>query len=100
MKRFPTLCLGLFLWIALPCGLMAQTPLSNVILGHSGGAGSLDILRRIIERDKIWEKYGLNVKNIYLNSGKVLIQVMAGGNIDGSECEIRGMVKHSVGCVM
>ena len=96
MKRFPILCLGLFLWIALPCGLMAQAPLSNVILGHSGGAGSLDILRRIIERDKIWEKYGLNVKSVYFNSGTVLIQAMAGGNIAGSESEVPGMVNLSV----
>ena len=96
MKRVLAFCLGSFLWMAWPPGLMAQAPLSNVILGHSGGAGSLDILRRIIERDKIWEKYGLNVKNIYFNSGTVLIQAMAGGNIAGSESEIPGMVNLSV----
>ena len=53
MKRVLALSLGLFLWIASPSGLMAQAPLNNVILGHSGGAGSLNILRRIMERDKI-----------------------------------------------
>ena len=96
MKRVLALCLGSFLWMGWPSGLMAQAPLSNVILGHSGGAGSLDILRRIIERDKIWDKYGLNVKNIYFNSGTVLIQAMAGGNIVGSESEIPGMVNLAV----
>ena len=96
MKRVFALCLGLFLWIALPSGLMAQAPLSNVILGHSGGAGSLNILRRIVERDKIWEKYGLNVKSVYFNSGTVLIQAMAGGNIVGSESEVPGMVNLAV----
>jgi ABC-type nitrate/sulfonate/bicarbonate transport system substrate-binding protein len=96
MKRVLALCLGSFLWMGWPPGLMAQAPLSNVILGHSGGAGSLDILRRIIERDKIWDKYGLNVKNIYFNSGTVLIQAMAGGNIVGSESEIPGMVNLAV----
>ena len=75
---------------------MAQTPLNNVILGHSGGAGSLNILRRILERDKIWEKYGLNVKSVYFNSGTVLIQAMAGGNIAGSESEVPGMVNLAV----
>ena len=75
---------------------MAQAPLSNVILGHSGGAGSLDILRRITERDKLWERYGLNVKSVYFNSGTVLIQAMAGGNIVGSESEIPGMVNLAV----
>src|SRR5262245_65808472 len=92
LKRVLALCLGLFLWIALPSGLMAQAPLSNVILGHSGGAGSLNILRRIIDRDKIWEKYGLNVKSVYFNSGTVLIQAMAGGNIAGPESAVPGMV--------
>src|SRR3989475_3147482 len=96
MKRVLALSLGLFLWTASPSGLMAQAPLNNVILGHSGGAGSLNILRRIIERDKIWAKYGLNVKSIYFNSGTVLIQAMAGGNIVGSESEVPGMVNLAV----
>ncbi|PYS11503.1 MAG: hypothetical protein DMG15_17675 [Acidobacteria bacterium] len=96
MKRVLALSLGLFLWIALPSGLMAQAPLNNVILGHSGGAGSLNILRRIMERDKIWQKYGLNVKSVYFNSGTVLIQAMVGGNIIGSESELPGMVNLAV----
>ena len=96
MKKVLALSLGLYLWIALPSRLMAQTPLNNVILGHSGGAGSLNILRRILERDKIWEKYGLNVKSVYFNSGTVLIQAMAGGNIAGSESEVPGMVNLAV----
>jgi hypothetical protein len=96
MKRVFALCLGLFLWMASPSGLMAQAPLNNVMLGHSGGAGSLNILRRITERDKIWEKYGLNVKSVYFNSGTVLIQAMAGGNIVGSESEVPGMVNLAV----
>ena len=96
MKRVLVLSLGLFLWIASPSGLMAQAPLNNVILGHSGGAGSLNILRRIIERDKIWQKYGLNLKSVYFNSGTVLIQAMAGGNIVGSESEVPGMLNLAV----
>ena len=96
MKKVLAISLGLFLWIESPSGLMAQAPLSNVILGHSGGAGSLNILRRIVERDKIWEKYGLNVKSVYFNSGTVLIQAMAGGNIVGSESEVPGMVNLAV----
>ena len=96
MKRVLALSLGLFLWIASPSGLMAQAPLNNVILGHSGGAGSLNILRRIMERDKIWQKYGLNVKSVYFNSGTVLIQAMVGGNIVGSESEVPGMVNLAV----
>jgi len=96
MKRVLALSFGLFLWMGSPSGLMAQAPPNNIILGHSGGAGSLNILRRLIERDKIWAKYGLNVKSVYFNSGTVLIQAMVGGNIVGSESEVPGMVNLAV----
>ncbi len=96
MKRVLALvCVSLF-FVAVPILVHAQAPLTNVILGHSGGAGSLNILRRIIERDRIWEKYGLNVKSVYFNSGSVLTQAMAGGNIAGSESEVPGMLNLAV----
>lgn len=78
----------------------AQTPLTNVILGHSGGTGSLGYLRKIIERDKIWEKYGLSVKSVYFSSGGVLTQALAGGNIAGSESEVPGMLNLAVSGVL
>jgi hypothetical protein len=60
MKRILASFIGLFCIIA-ACSLAgAQAPVNNVILGYSG-AGSTGTLRRIIERDKIWEKYGLSV---------------------------------------
>lgn len=77
-----------------------QSQLNTVLLGHSGGAGSLGNLRRIIERDKIWEKYGLSVKSIYFSSGGVLTQAMAGGNIAGSESEVPGMLNLAVSGVL
>ena len=95
MKRILAVC-SIITSIAAPSLLTAQTPLNNVVLGHSGGAGSLNILRRIMERDRIWEKYGLNVNSVYFNSGTVLIQAMAGGNIAGSESEVPGMVNLAV----
>ena len=82
--------------IVAPALFTAQAQLNNVILGHSGGAGSLNNLRRILERDKVWEKYGLNVRSIYFNSGTVLTQAMAGGNIAGSESEVPGMLNLAV----
>ena len=51
MTRFLASILGLFWFIASATDTSAQAPLQNVILGHSGGAGSLGNLRRIIERD-------------------------------------------------
>jgi len=96
MKTVLALIGGFLSFIAAPSLVGSQTTLTNVILGHSGGAGSLNTLRRIMDRDKIWEKYGLNVKSVYFNSGTVLIQAMAGGNIAGSESEVPGMVNLAV----
>src|SRR5258706_5708555 len=96
MKRVLALVCVALLSVAAPIVVNAQTPLTNVILGHSGGAGSLNNLRRIVERDRIWEKYGLNVKSVYFNSGSVLTQAMAGGNIAGSESEVPGMLNLAV----
>jgi len=95
-----SLIFGLLAFAFTPFAARAQAPLQNVVLGHSGGAGSLGILRRIIERDKIWEKYGLNVKSIYFNSGGVLTQALAGGNIAGSESEVPGMLNLAVSGVL
>ena len=83
MRRFLACVTGLLAVIAAVSLAPAQTSLNNVILGHSGGAGSLGNLRRIIERDKLWEKHGLNVKSVYFSSGGILTQAMAGGNIAG-----------------
>jgi NitT/TauT family transport system substrate-binding protein len=96
MKRIHALIATLLSSIAIPMFVSAQAPLHNVMLGHSGGAGSLNNLRRILERDKIWEKHGLNVKSVYFNSGTVLTQAMAGGNIAGSESEVPGMLNLAV----
>ena len=96
MKTVLALIGGLLSFIAAPSLVGSQTTLTNVILGHSGGAGSLNTLRRIMDRDKIWEKYGLNVRSVYFNSGTVLTQAMAGGNIVGSESEVPGMLNLAV----
>jgi len=78
----------------------AQSPLTNLVLGHSGGAGSLETLRYIMDRERLWEKYGLNVKSVYFNSGGVLTQALAGGNIAGSESEVPGMLNLAVSGVL
>jgi len=96
MKTVLALIGGFLSFIAAPSLVESQTTLTNVILGHSGGAGSLNTLRRIMDRDKIWEKYGLNVRSVYFNSGTVLTQAMAGGNIVGSESEVPGMLNLAV----
>ena len=64
---------------------------NSLFLGYSGSGISTD-LRRVMEREKIWEKYGLNVKSIYFNSGSVLTQAMVGGNIVVSDSGVPEML--------
>src|SRR5437016_5627677 len=96
MKKILALSFGLLLWIAGPRIVVAQPQLTNLILGHSGGAGLVSDLRRVIERDKIWEKYGLSVKAVYFNSGSVLTQAFAGGNIVASDSDVPAVLNLSV----
>jgi ABC-type nitrate/sulfonate/bicarbonate transport system substrate-binding protein len=96
MKKFLALFFGLLLWITAPHLVFGQAHLTNIILGHSGGAGLVSDLRRVIERDKIWEKYGLNVKAVYFNSGSLLTQAMAGGNIVTSDSDVPAMLNLSI----
>jgi NitT/TauT family transport system substrate-binding protein len=88
--------------------LVASSPLSSltvraqtnsVLLGYSGSGISTD-LRRVMEREKIWEKYGLNVKSIYFNSGSVLTQAMVGGNIVVSDSGVPEMLSLPVSGVL
>jgi NitT/TauT family transport system substrate-binding protein len=96
MKQTLALFFGLLLWIAAPRIVIAQAQLTNLILGHSGGAGLVSDLRRVMERDKIWEKYGLSVKAVYFNSGSVLTQAMAGGNIVASDSDVPAMLNLAI----
>src|SRR5437870_13729256 len=99
MKKILALSFGLLLWIAGPRIVVAQPQLTNIILGHSGGAGLVSDLRRIIERGKIWVKYGLRVKAVYFNSGSVLTEAMAGGNIVASDSDVPAMLHLSISVV-
>src|SRR5439155_20695892 len=96
MKKILALSFGLLLWIAGPRIVVAQPQLTNIILGHSGGAGLVSDLRRLGEREKKWEKYGLNVKAVYFNSGSVLTQAMAGGIIVGCDSQVRVIVNLAI----
>lgn len=96
MRKIPALFFGLLMWIGAPRIVTAQAQFTSVVLGHSGGPGLVSDLRRVIEREKIWEKYGLNVKAVYFNSGSVLTQAMAGGNIVVSDSDVPAMLNLSI----
>jgi NitT/TauT family transport system substrate-binding protein len=88
MKLFASaLSLWSALWLATPPTLHAQT----LIMGYSG-AGITTDLQRVIEKEKLWDKYGLNVKSVYFNSGSVMTQAMAGGNINLSDSDVPAML--------
>jgi ABC-type nitrate/sulfonate/bicarbonate transport system substrate-binding protein len=72
---------------------------SQLVLGYSGSGISSD-LRRVIEKEKVWEKHGLNVKSIYFNSGSVLTQAMVGGNIQLSDSGVPEMLALPVAGVL
>lgn len=79
--------------------LTARAQSNSVLLGYSGSGISTD-LRRVMEREKIWEKHGLNVKSIYFNSGTVLTQAMAGGNIVASDSGVPDMMSLALSGVL
>lgn len=58
-----------------------------VTLGYSGAGISSD-LRGVIEKGKLWQKRGLDVKSIYFNSGALLTQAMLAGNIVISDSDV------------
>ena len=52
----------------------------SVVVGYSG----IDVsgaLRRVIEKQKLWQKQGLDVKAVYFGSGAVMAQAMVAGDI-------------------
>jgi sulfonate transport system substrate-binding protein len=88
MKLFAS---ALFLWAA---SWLVPTPTihsETLMMGYSG-AGITTDLQRVIEKEKLWDKYGLNVKAVYFNSGSVLTQAMAGGNIQISDSDVPAML--------
>ena len=95
MKKMLAFCLGAFL----PAGLLLQSvALSQpypLTLGYSG-VGLTSDLRRVIERDKIWEKHGVLVKAIYFNSGSLMAQAMAGGSITAADSDLPAMLNLAV----
>jgi ABC-type nitrate/sulfonate/bicarbonate transport system substrate-binding protein len=98
VKVIGTFVFAISLLIAFaPSRLHAQS--NALLLGYSGAGISTD-LRRVIEREKIWEKHGLSVKSIYFNSGSILTQAMVGGNIVTSDSGVPEMLTLPVSGVM
>jgi ABC-type nitrate/sulfonate/bicarbonate transport system substrate-binding protein len=92
-NRAVSLAFALSVFLLLATAAHAQ----NIItLGYSGGTGLSGDLRRVIERERIWEKHGLSVKAIYFNSGSLLAQAMAGGSITAADSDLPAMLNLAV----
>jgi NitT/TauT family transport system substrate-binding protein len=83
---------------ALPAAV-SRAQSNTLMMGYSG-AGITTDLRRLMERERLWDKYGLAVKAIYFNSGGVMTQAMAGGNINVSDSDVPAMLNLSVSGVL
>jgi len=89
--------LSIFFVAVLLSGLpLARSASAQAIaLGYSGSGISSD-LRRVIEKQRLWEKHGLNVRAVYFLSGGVLTRAMAAGDIMLSDSDIPAMLNLGV----
>ncbi|MGE5818505.1 MAG: ABC transporter substrate-binding protein [Deltaproteobacteria bacterium] len=88
MKLFAS---TLFLWAASWLVPTSTLHSETLIMGYSGAGITID-LQRVIAKEKLWDKYGINVKSVYFNSGSVMTQAMAGGNIHLSDSDVPAML--------
>src|SRR6476660_1725130 len=66
------------LWSS-PLAASAQSvPLLN--MGFSGAGIGSDLLK-VIERNALWRKHGIDVRTIYLSSGTLMAQTLSSGDI-------------------
>lgn len=82
-------------WSLLPAMAWGE----SVILGHSG-VGISGTLRRVMEKEKLWQKRGLDVKAVYFNSGSVMAQAMVGGDIVVSDSDVPAQLSPKVAGIM
>jgi NitT/TauT family transport system substrate-binding protein len=70
-----------------------------VVMGYSG-TGVSGTLRRVIEKEKLWQKRGLDVKAIYFGSGGVMSQAMVAGDIILSDSDVPAQLSPKVAGIM
>ena len=81
----PIVCLSLLL-----LGHFFAQPAQGQALrmGYSGLGIGADDLSRVMEKEKVWQKHGLDVKAIYFASGSLMAQAMMGGEIQTSDSNV------------
>jgi len=71
----------------------------TINLGYSG-TGVSGTLRRVIEREKLWQKRGLDVKPIYFNSGSVMSQAMIAGDVIVTDSDVPAQLSPKVAGIL
>ena len=94
LSKRVALALGMMLLAWSVSAQMARA--ETIILGHSG-VGVSGTLRRVIERERLWQKRGLDVKPVYFNSGNTMSQAMIAGDIVISDSDVPRSEERRVG---
>ena len=68
---------ALLLWLSVPASAQ-NVPILN--MGFSGAGVGSDLLK-VIERNGLWRKHGIDVRTIYLSSGSLMAQTLSSGDI-------------------
>jgi NitT/TauT family transport system substrate-binding protein len=79
-----------FSWILVVVMLLitaARAGSEPIVSGYSG-TGVSGTLRRVMERERLWPKRGLDVKPVYFNSGSTMAQAMVAGDIVASDSDV------------
>ena len=69
---------ALLLWLSVAPASAQNVPILN--MGFSGAGIGSDLLK-VIERNGLWRKHGIDVRTIYLSSGSLMAQTLSSGDI-------------------
>ena len=78
----------LFTLLLLGPSFVAGAGAQALRMGYSGFGIGADDLSRVMEKEKVWQKHGLDVKAIYFASGSLMAQAMLGGEIQTSDSDV------------
>lgn len=73
-------------WLCLNL-VVSSVQAESLVLGHSGAGISTD-LRKVIQKERLWQKRGLDVKSVYFISGALTTKAMAVGDISVADSDL------------
>lgn len=70
-----------------------------ITLGYSG-SGLNSTLRRVVEKERLWQKRGLEVRSVYFNSGNLTSQALLGGDIQIADGDLNAPLNMAVAGIL